>query len=341
MLRGMRLLVFGLTAIGFSQAQADWRFAHPNADVRISVNLQAVMKSPPIVELVKKAQSGPKDQAAQMQFALGLLSSVDRISISARQIGAATPAKKAQAAGDTDVLAFVTGSFDPAFIQSFFPSTGTSRVKQIGPHSILIGEGASFDQAVLRMAGSPSAGPSDELEQSDIWFSGNAAVMSQPSTSQAMPPAFKAMRAFSFGMNLGDSTELSMILTANDAAGASQMLKAVRESLGPLTQAPQAAAMLEQALQIKQDGARLRLHFVAPPELMRMAQAQAASGSFAQQLQPLMGMMGLPGGSATASSAAAQGPKGTVRTPIVADPPSNGKIMIYGLDDGPHEVKSK
>src|SRR5580704_13284257 len=45
MLRGARLLIFGLTTVGLLNAQADWGFAHPNADMRISVNLQAVMKS--------------------------------------------------------------------------------------------------------------------------------------------------------------------------------------------------------------------------------------------------------------------------------------------------------
>jgi hypothetical protein len=330
MLRGVRLLIFGLTVAGLASAQADWRFAHPNADVRVSVNLQAVLKSPAVAEMVKKAQTGPKDQAAQMQFALGLLSSVDRVSLSVRQIGAQ--------AKDPDVLVLIEGRFDPASLQSMFPSKGTSHVKQVGPHAVLIGEGASFNQAVQRLAGPPTAGLSDELEQSDIWFSGNSALLSQPAASQSVPPAFRAMRAFSFGMNLSDSTELNLILTAADAAGASQMLQSFRESMGPLTQTPQAAAMIEQALQMKQDGAKVRVHFVAPPELMRMAQAQAASGSFAQQLQPLMGMFGMPGAS---SAAPVQNPRTTVRTPAIADPPSTGKIMIYGLDDGPHEVKNK
>jgi len=329
MLRGVRLLIFGLTAC-VASAQVDWRFAHPNADLRVNVNLQAVLKSPAVAEMVKKAQAGPKDQAAQMQFVMGLLSSVDRVSISARQLSAK--------AKEPDVLVLIAGRFDPASLQSMFPSTGTSHVKQVGPHEVLIGEGASFNQALQRLAGPPVPGLSDELEQSDIWFAGNAALMSQPAASQSVPPAFRAMRAFSFGMNLTDSTELNVILTAADAAGASQMLQSFRESMAPLTQTPQAAAMLAQALDMKQDGAKVRVHFVAPPELMRMAQAQAASGSFAQQLQPLMGMMGLPGAS---NAAPAQNPRSTVRTPTIADPPSTGKIMIYGLDDGPHEVKTK
>src|SRR5579863_6231310 len=183
--RGARLLIFGLTAVSVASAQADWRFAHPNADVRINVNLKSVMKSPAVGEMVKKAQTGPKDQIAQMQMVLGLLSTVDRVSISARQVGAG--------AKDADVLVLVAGTFDPASVQSFFPSTGTSHVKAVGPHAILIGEGASFNQALQRMAGPPAAGPSDELEQNDIWFSGNAALLSQPSAAQSVPPAFRAM----------------------------------------------------------------------------------------------------------------------------------------------------
>jgi hypothetical protein len=327
--RGGRLFIFGLACIGggvtsVAHAQADWRFAHPNADMRISVNLQAVLKSPTITAMVKKAEEGPQDQSAQVHFVLGLLSSIDRVSISARQTSSASLASK-----DSDALVLVTGSFDPSSIRSMFPSTGAGQVKQVGPHAILIGQGASFTQAVQRMAGPALARPSDELEQSDIWIAGSSALLSQP-TSQTVPPAFKAMRGFSLGMNLGESPEASMILTATTPAAATQMLTAFQEMVGPLRGTPQAATFLENALQMKQDGAKVRLHFLAPPELMRMAQAQAASGSFVEQLQPLMGMLGLPGSSGAATPA---------KTPA---PPSNGgKIMIYGLDDGPHEVKTK
>jgi hypothetical protein len=318
--RGVRLLMSGFGFIGLVQAQADWRFAHPKADMRMSVNLQAVLKSPAVAEALKKAGTGPKDQAMQIQLALGLLSTVDRISISARQGATGSLTGK-----DSDVLVLVTGSFDPQMIQSFFPSKGTSQVKQVGPHAVLIGEGPSFAQAVQRMAGEMTSRPADELEQSDIWIAGSSALMSQPATTPSnIPPAFKAMRAFSLGVNLGDSPEANVVLSAADAGSAAQMLTAFRAMLAPLTQAPQ-AAMLEQALQMKQDGSKVRIHFLPPPEVMRFAQAQAASVSYAEQLQPLLGMMGMT-----------PGPK--------KDPPqpaNGGKIMIYGLDDGPHEVKTK
>jgi hypothetical protein len=71
------------------------------------------------------------------------------------------------------------------------------------------------------------------------------------------------------------------------------------------------------------------LHFVVPPELIafgqQMAQQQAAaSGGLPAQLLPLLGTLGL----GRAPAAAAPAP-----------PPQNGgKIVIYGLDDGPKEI---
>ena len=306
--RGARLLIIGFACIGLAQAQADWRFAHPNADVRMSVNVQAVLKAPAVTQALK--QQG-KEQPPQVQLILGLLSSVDRISISARQNG--------KDLKDSDVLVLVTGSFDPPAIQSLFPSKGAGQVKQVGPHAILVGEGASFAQAVQRMAGAAAERPADELDQSDIWIAGSSALMASQQTAP-IPPALKAMRMFSFGMNLGDSPEINVVLGAVDSPGAAQMLSAIREMLGPSGK----------ALEAKLDGAKVRMHVVLPPELMRFAQSQAASGSLSEQLQPFMGMLGLPGSSGSAAPAKAPAP-----------PSNGGKIMIYGLDDGPREVKTK
>ena len=110
------------------------------------------------------------------------------------------------------------------------------------------------------------------------------------------------------------------MIGATDSPGAAQLLSAIREMLGPPGK----------ALEAKLDGAKIRMHYVLPPEMMRFAQSQAASVSFADQLQPFMGMLGLPGSSGAAPPAKAP------------PPPSNGgKIMIYGLDDGPRESKDQ
>jgi hypothetical protein len=240
--RGGRLFVFGFACIGLAQAQPDWRFAHPNADMRMSVNVQSVLKSPAVTGMLKQ-----KEQPAQVQLVLDLLSSVERISISARQTGK-----------DQDVLVLVTGNFDPSSIQAMFPSRGASQVKQLDPRTILIGEGESFTQAVQRMAGLAPSGSSDELEQSDIWIAGSSALTSFQQAAP-MAPAFQAMRTFSFGLNLGDSPAINVVLNADGADAAAHMLSALREMLGPLGQ----------ALETQQDGAKVKLHFPLSPDMLR------------------------------------------------------------------------
>lgn len=268
MLRGAGLLSLGLACLGFVQAQPDWRFAHPNADMRISFNVQTLLKAPSVIEALHSNQN-----QAETQLVVGFLSSIDRISVSSRETGK-----------DSDVLVLVTGNFDSSSIQSMFPSSGTSQVKQVGPHAVLIGEAASFSEAVQRMAGEAPAGTRDELEQSDIWVAGSSDLI-YPQQGSPAPPALKAMRTFSLGLNLGDSPEINVALNAIDADGAAQILSALREIMGPLGQ----------ALDAKQGGPKVRLHFPLPPEIIRMAQAQALSGSLPEQLQPLMGLLGLAG----------------------------------------------
>ena len=97
----------------------------------------------------------------QIDMALAMLRTVDRVSISAIQKTPGTP----------DVLVQVTGSFDAPSLTGMFPSTGTSVVKAVGPHTILVGEGDSFKRAEARLnsAAALSARPG-EMEQSDIWI---------------------------------------------------------------------------------------------------------------------------------------------------------------------------
>ncbi len=314
MIRTFAVVLAAFSALSPVQAQTDWRFAHPDADLRLSVNLQALMKSPLVQQALRQAEQQAGPNGAQVQMILGLLASVDRIAVSARQAPGAAPNAK------PDALELVSGSFDPKSILGFFPPGGITRVQPVGPRSILIGEGPAFTQAVERLGRPAGTRTPDEFEQSDIWISGGPGLMK--SAGQA-PPAFRSLRAFSLGLSLGAAPELNMVLQAADTAGATELLAGIHELMAKSIPAPQ-AAMLEQALQMVQDGPRVRFHFMTPPELIQAAQEQAASGSLPPQLQGLLGIFGMGGG---ASAAAPQ-------------PPANGgKIMIYGLDGGPREVQ--
>ena len=332
--RALLLLGFCSLALAQTPPETDWRFAHPDADMKISLNLQAILNSPAVMKAIDQGKSQAKDNAAQIQLVLAMLKTVDRISVSGRQRGPS----------DMDVLAQVTGSFDPQLIAGFFPSTGKSKVKVVGPHTILIGEGDSFARASERMAsGAPM--PGDEMEKSDIWLTASSSFLAKQAASQAgnaavqqTPPVFQSLHDVSLGLNLGEAPEINMLLTTTDAAAAGEMLKTFQDGIGQLAQATPMAGVAAKALSMKQDGSRVRLHFVVPPELLalgqQLAQQQAASGGLPAQLTPLLGMLGL-GGPASAVT-----PPARAITPV--PPPQNGgKIVIYGLDGGPKEIPAK
>ena len=301
----------------------DFRFAHPDADIKMNLNLQAFLNSPMIAKAITDSAGQAKDNAMQIQMVLGMLRTVDRISVSARQKGAK----------DMDVLVQVTGSFDSQLIAGLFPSTGTSKVKVVGPHTLLIGEGDSFAAAEGRLSG--PAIQDDELEGSDLWISVGSDFLAkqtkQLGNAQAMP--LPGMQGISMGVNLaGDAPEINMLLTAIDEAGAGEILKTLQAATGQMMLANPAAGAAAKALSLKQDGARLRMHYVMPPEMIafgqQLARQQAASGALPAQLAPLLGMFGM-GGAAKSPSTPAQ------------TPPNDGTIKIYGLDGGPQEIHPK
>jgi hypothetical protein len=341
------LLVFGFCSLLVGQSEAlaqsavaqpaapaaaiDWRFAHPDADMKMSINLQALLNSPAVAKAIEQGRAQAKENAMQFDLVVALLRQVDRVSVSVRE----KAALKAAGAKDPDVLVQVTGSFDPQMIAGFFPSTGKGKVKVVGPHTILIGEGDSFALAAGRMTETAAPVPGDELDQNDIWIATSYSFVARQTNGadKSMPPALRNLQGISVGLNVGEAPEFNVLLTAADAAGAGEILKMFQEMMGQMAQSNAAAGAAAKALDLKLEGAKLRMHYVLPPEVLAMAQQQAASSGLPAQLAPLLSTFGM--GSFGAATPA-KGPAGTVS---IAPPPDNGgKIMIYGLDSGPKEV---
>lgn len=312
----------GLTP--FSSSPVDWRFAQPDADMKIGINFQALLKSDAVAKAIEQGKAQAKDNAAQIDFALAMLRTIDRVSVSAHQ----------QNTNDMDVLAEVTGSFDPQLITGFFPSTGKSQVKAVGPHTLLIGEGDSFAHAVERMSGAPAPTPTNDLQQSDIWIQADAKMFAQQS-AQPMPPMLQNLRGLAMGLTLSESPVVDLILNTTDDAAANGLLQTLQLMSGPMLAAasPQLASV-GKALTFKQDGSNLRMHLVVPPEALAMLQQQAASAGdgILSQIAPMMGGLGIGGAAASTS-----------KPPVhSAEPPpqNGGKIKIYGLDDGTKEISA-
>jgi hypothetical protein len=331
------MLLLLATGVHAQVPATDWRFAHPDADIRASINVQTLLKSPMIATLKEQA---PKETQAQINMGLAMPSSIDRVSISARQPdlqGAGlSQAGGIGVASTSDALVLISGSFDAQFLQSML-GAGGPQVKQVDPHTVLVGQGPSFTQALARLAGTAAAASKDdELEPSDLFIEGDLTRLSQQQ-GQPTPAPLQNVRRFSFGMNIGESVDFRLTLTAAEPSDVQLLIKTFHDAMAQAGTTPEMANMVAKAMDMRQDGAKLRVHFVPPPEMIKAAQEAASSGGdptgSLASLQPLFNMLGMGGGT----------PAGPAATPAKSPepPPSNGgKIMIYGLDDGPKEVKA-
>ncbi len=312
------LLLLGVCSYATAQSSpVDWRFAHPDADVKMTVDVQALLKCDAVTKALDQFKAQAKDNAAQIELGLAIARSIDRVAVSARQPGS----------NDTDALVLVSGSFDPSLITGFFPKTGKSKVKAIGPHSILIGEGDSFDGAVERISGTPAAAAADP-DPSDIWIEVSGALIAKQSGQPGLP-VLQGLQNVAIGLKLNDPPEFNIALTAADEAASGELFKTLQQAVMAAPLAFPALGSAGKALSVKQDGSNVRVHFVVPPELLALAQQQAQSANLPPQLAPLLSAFGM-------------GPKDTAQTdvaqPNTAQPKNDGKVKIFGLDGGPKEI---
>ena len=70
------------------------------------------------------------------------------------------------------------------------------------------------------------------------------------------------------------------------------MLKTFQMSMGQLAQLNPMASAAAKALSMQQDGSKIRMHYVVPPELVAMAQQQAASGDLARNSRRFLEIWG-------------------------------------------------
>ena len=319
-----RALIFlGLCSIAVAQpAAVDWRFAHPDADMKLGINLKSVLNSSLVTKAIEQAKAQAKDNGPQIDLVLGMVRTIDEVSVSLHQKGP----------NDADVLAELSGAnFSPQLIAAFFPATGKAVAKPISAHTLLIGEGDSFTQAMERTnAGAPI--PGDDLQQNDIWLDVGPALLAQQDSNPQLPPFLKGIKGVALGLMLSDSPKVDIAVTAADSASAGTMMTALQQ-LAPMLAASAGGAGANVAPKFQQDGSRVKMQVTIPPELITMLQQQAASGTagampgLPPQLSSLLSSLGLGGGA-----------KPDAKPPA---PQDGGKVIIYGLDGGPKEIPAK
>jgi hypothetical protein len=306
-------------------SQPDWRFAHPKPDLLASISVGTIMRSPLVVEALNQLFAGPGGaDRAKIEPVLKMVSTIERVQVSAR----ATPGKN-----DPDVLILVTGNLDAIVRQMLTQQSkdNTMVSREVAPNAILFGKATVIDLAARRMSGI-SAPPTGDLSGNDLWIAGDVGLFNMGSKGAitGVPPGLDALKHFSLGMNLRDPVELSVNLSMMNEDGAQKMMALYTLASAQAAQTPD-AAVLASATKVERQGTEIRFRFSAPSTMLQSQMKSA--GSDPARLAGLMGMLGM-----AAPGAQRPAPKPSGQT---APPENSGKIMIYGLDDGPREVGAK
>ncbi len=316
--------------------RVDWRFAHSKPDMLLNINVGKVLRSPFLAQSLQESFSMKSDvDKAKLDLILKMVGTVERIQVSL---------KSTQVKNDPDYLVLVTGNLDGMVRQMLTQQSKNATIvsKELSPTAILFGKPDTIDQAVHRAAGTTTPYISSDLSSSDLWIAGDTGLM-QAASSSPLPPGADALKRFTLGMNFSDPLELSANLSMKDGDGAEKMIAMYNLLTAQAGQTPETAALVS-AAKIDRQGSEIHFRFSAPLAMLESQVKSASQGVGAAQIPALLGMLGM----SAAAHPAALSVHGPAAAPIApppiapqAEPVKAGKIMIYGLDDGPHEVGVK
>jgi hypothetical protein len=311
-MRALRIpaLIFCTLTTVFAQAPAqDWRFAHPGATLVGSFRVKAMLESPLVKTLISEAVAKDPSHAFIAGMVLQGLEKVSDVRFSVRDMGKGK---------NPDVLALITGQLDEATLSALAKNKAGSR--RIDANTLLVGEGPSLEEAVLRMSKPATGLQARALESGktvathDLWLAGSIPEM--PMTV----PVLDSLRGLALGISAQSDLRIELALETADAKTAEDLVSVARRSQ---TQQPALGA----ALQSSVDGSTARFRFVMEGNQVIQAMQQAIAGSNGPP-----SLAGLLGQSPSASAPA-------FREAAVAPKPQRETIRIYGLEDGPREIK--
>lgn len=306
-------------------SKADWRFAHPKPDLLASINVGNIVRSPLLAQSLQESFKLTSDaDRAKIDLILKMVGTVERVQISIRET---------QVKNDPDLLVLVTGNLDGMVRQMLTQQAkgGTFVSREVASNAILFGKAPLIDQAARRMLGATAPAITSEMSSSDIWIAGDTGLLKG---MNGVPPGLDTLKRFALGLNFRDPVELNIDLSMLNQDEAGKMMAMYHLVTAQAAQTPQAAAFVN-ASKVDQQGADIHFRFSAPAAMLQsqlQSAGMAAAGADPGRMAGLLGMLGMGSPVAVQPSAA------PARTAAPAAPQNPGKIMIYGLDDGPREV---
>jgi len=288
----------------------DWRFAHPGATLVGGFRVKATLDSPLVNALIAQATAKNPSAGPIVQMMKAALGGVTEVRFSVRDMGKGK---------DPDVLALVSGVLNDAAANALMQGKSKTSVHRIDANTLLVGEGESLAGAVDRMS-KPAVGlqaraltSSKDLSKNDLWIAG--ALPALPMTL----PLLDSLRGIALGISAQADLRMEIALETASPKIAEDMVSSARRS-----QAQQPG--LGAALQSEVDGSTARFRFMMEGNQVIQAVQQAIENQAAPSA--LTGLLGQPTPVFQSNETAKSGK------------PKRDTVVIYGLEDGPREIRN-
>jgi hypothetical protein len=301
-------------------ALQDWRFSHSSPALLININIKSLLQSPIWKTLLSVWAAGGVDLKAE---------DVDKVRSALGDIGQLLISVSANRTSTPSVLILAKGNVDSA-LGLLLRSDPSMQSKRLDAFTMLIGDPDSMRFATLQMQGHFPRKTWNPLQQTatlesqkyDVWVGVDPRHLASMGSllgggSNQATAMLANLRGFSVGIYLRDQIRIEAGLEAPSPDIAQRMLAAYQQM-----QARQKSG--QEQVWTTVEGAKLQFIAIVDPAQFKGGPGfdSAAAQMMAPQIGPLLhALAGL----------------GSTPRPASAEPPnpSQGKIVIQGLENGP------
>lgn len=302
------LLAAALVPLTALSAEPDWRFADSRAVLIGGFHGHSLAESRFVRALLFDLARRHGATLADIDRMMKPFDGVDQVCFSLSSASRGAP----------EVLIYVNGNLEGSPAPMLLQNSGAFKSVSIDDKSIVLGTPALVDQAVARMhapvaADSPLIRRARELApRDDFWMAAHPSAMASSSDMA------RNLEAFSFGVNVQRQFWMEARFDTHSEEIAEQLAGALEDGQDETADSPLARAMV-----VDTNGSVVEIHATAD--------ARSVVLDFAKQVREFAGeQVGTLVASLRTAAAAAAKP---------APEPPPRKPVIYGLDDGPREVK--
>ncbi|MEO5924409.1 MAG: hypothetical protein ABIR70_11335 [Bryobacteraceae bacterium] len=281
----------------FLSAQADWRFAHPDATLVGTLRPAAVLNSPLFAAALTGTKGTDPSTAMMASMATSVLSGITGIQFSMLDNGTPEP----------DMIAMISGRFDDSML-AMLPASET-KFRRMDENTMLIGKGAALEKAAARMLqATPVLRPgvlagTESLAVYDLWISGKVPDLAKTLPASAIVAAGGLsldFRSVALGLSMHDNVEMELAMEGATPAAAQSLLKSAHEA--EAMQPAQFKGMLQSFVDGNTAHFRLNIPREVVLEAMRTPPALSAAAPKpmpAPQSRGTIRIEGLEGGTVT------------------------------------------